>query len=178
MPLLVLWTERPNQRHTMRNKVTRRLLSRGRRGAQTLRRVTWAEWKALGLAGGTVMVVAVLLRLVSFRRVRRLLSGAASRWEGPVRLSEDDEQRLLWAVAAVSRRLFPARPCLTQALAAQVLLRWKKGRPAQLRIGVARADGNQIQAHAWLERDGNVLIGGTASPRVYSPLSGRAEDTL
>jgi hypothetical protein len=155
----------------MLDNVFGRLLRRGTRGVQTLRRLTWLEWKALGLAGSTVALAAVLLRALPFRRVQALLAGDERASNRPVRLTAEDERRLLWAVTAVSRRFFPDRPCLPQALAAQALLRWHGGRPALLRIGVARSPDDQLQAHAWLERDGTVLLGGDASPEFYSPLS-------
>jgi hypothetical protein len=73
-------------------------------------------------------------------------------------------------VAAVNRRLFPDRPCLTQALAARYLLS-RGGVPSVLQIGVAR-HGSDLQAHAWLEREGGVIIGGEQSPARYQRLSG------
>jgi hypothetical protein len=116
--------------------------------------------------------VAVLLRTCPFGWVRAAL-GVDRSWgpSGPARLTPAAERRLLWAVGAVSRRLLPARPCLTQALAAQALLRWRGGRAARLQIGVARAPDGRLRAHAWLERDGRVLIGGDASPTQYQLLS-------
>jgi hypothetical protein len=147
-----------------------RLRRRSGRLLARLRRRSWADWAALAVAGGTVVATAVLLRVLPFRRVRRLMEGRR-----PIRvrrpLSSGEEQRLLWAVTAVSQRLLPNRPCLPQALAAQFLLRRRGARPAHLRIGVARNDDGSIEAHAWLERDGQVLLGGAESPLLYRPLS-------
>jgi hypothetical protein len=83
----------------------------------------------------------------------------------------DREGRILWAVGAVNRRLFPDRPCLTQALAARYLLA-RRGVATRLHIGVARGDGGVLSAHAWLERDGRVLIGGDQSRSRYQVLAG------
>lgn len=71
-----------------------------------------------------------------------------------------------WAVATAARRI-PAATCLTQALAAQYLLR-RRGLEADLRIGVARAAGEPLEAHAWVESRGQVVVGGVARP--YTPL--------
>jgi hypothetical protein len=60
-------------------------------------------------------------------------------------------------VEAVSRRV-PRASCLTQALSAQILL-WLHGYSATLCLGVAHGADQQFQAHAWLERDGKILIG-------------------
>lgn len=151
-----------------------RLRRRGSRLLAELRRRSWADWAALAVAGGTVVATAALLRVLPFRRVRRLMAGEVPDRERPS-LPSDEERRLLWAVTAVSRRLLPNRPCLPQALAAQFLLRRRGARPAHLRIGVARNDDGSIEAHAWLERDGRVLLGGTESPLLYRPLSTGSE---
>ena len=68
----------------------------------------------------------------------------------------------------MSRRLLGTKPCLTQALAAQRILR-QEGIDSALRIGVAK-DGQELLAHAWLERAGRVVIGGGASRARYKPL--------
>jgi hypothetical protein len=72
-------------------------------------------------------------------------------------------------VEAVGRRLLGDKPCLTQALVAQRFLR-QRGYDTTLRIGVAK-DGRELLAHAWLEREGRVIIGGGASPVRYKPLA-------
>ena len=63
-----------------------------------------------------------------------------------------------WAVSAGSRYT-PSTSCLVQALAAQMLLN-RRGYLSQLRIGVAKGDAGQFQAHAWVESDGRIIIGG------------------
>jgi Transglutaminase-like superfamily len=60
---------------------------------------------------------------------------------------------------AVSRaaRYVPCTTCLTQSLAG-VLMLGRRGYPAFLCVGVAR-DGNELRAHAWVERNGAAVIG-------------------
>jgi hypothetical protein len=43
-------------------------------------------------------------------------------------------------------------------LAAQVLLS-RQGRPAHLQIGVAKSQEGQLEAHAWVESQGWIVIG-------------------
>ena len=62
----------------------------------------------------------------------------------------------------------PRATCLTQALAAQVLLA-RLGERSVLRIGVARDERLGVRGHAWLEHRGRVVIGG-ASLDGYVPL--------
>jgi hypothetical protein len=65
----------------------------------------------------------------------------------------------VWAVETAARHMPLANTCLTQALAAQVLLA-RRGYPALLRIGVVKGDKDNLQAHAWVESEGEVVIGG------------------
>jgi hypothetical protein len=68
----------------------------------------------------------------------------------------------------VAARRVPRATCLVRALAAQALLA-RHGHPSQLRLGVARGADRAFEAHAWLERDGQILIGGGPEGR-YVPL--------
>jgi len=81
--------------------------------------------------------------------------------------STDD---LAWSVIAVGRRL--RSTCLVDALALQALL-LLEGHDASLRIGVAKTDAGRLEAHAWLDSGGRVLVGGPESARFTElPLSG------
>jgi hypothetical protein len=126
-----------------------------------------AERRTVLRALGVTALMWLAVRAVSVRRIVRWTEVPP----GSIRtMSSGEETRILWAVAAVNRRLFPDRPCLTQALAARYLLS-RGGVPSVLQIGVAR-DGSDLQAHAWLEREGRVITGGEHSPARYQRLSG------
>lgn len=94
------------------------------------------------------------LRLLPFQTLRRLLAWAAEIL--PANLGSD-QPSTPWA-----------KTCLTQALAAQVLLE-RRGYPAQLHIGAVRGEQGQFQAHAWVESGGRIVIGGQERAR-YTPL--------
>lgn len=76
---------------------------------------------------------------------------------------------IAWAVAAVSCRLAISATCLTQAVAAQLLCA-HAGYPTTLWIGAHNQDGTSIAAHAWLEFENQVVIGGIESPNLYIKL--------
>ena len=77
--------------------------------------------------------------------------------------------RVLWAVIAVTKRIPMGSNCLVRAITAQELLS-RYGYPSELRIGVAKPDtGCRIQAHAWLENNGKILIG-EEETRSWTPL--------
>ena len=69
-----------------------------------------------------------------------------------------------WAVEVASRHTPGVKTCLNQALAAQVLLA-RRGHPAVLRIGVAKGKEAHLRAHAWVESEGKIVIGGTGVER-------------
>lgn len=50
--------------------------------------------------------------------------------------------------------------CLVQALTGRILLQ-RRGIPSDLRIGVAKKNGERLDAHAWLECGGAVVLGGS-----------------
>lgn len=110
------------------------------------------------------------VRLLPFRIVRRLLDWA----ERPLRrghrnpLYEASVDEISRAVALASRYTPGTKTCLTQALALRLLL-VRRGYPATLRIGVVREGKERLQAHAWVESAGRVLIGDYQLER-YAPL--------
>lgn len=115
----------------------------------TRRRVARAAATWLVVAGARLAVA-----LLPWRLVARLADRAAS-----VRTGQTSQPA--WRVAARTVRLsayVPGASCLTQALAARVLLAWH-GHASDVRFGVRR-DGSVLVAHAWLEHRGQVLVGG------------------
>lgn len=141
-------------------------------------RRSWAEWKWLLVAVPTSAATWGALHAMPFRRLVRWTDvprrGARSDRSGGADPPDAATiRRMAWAVHAVCRRFFPDRPCLTQALALRFLLA-RRGMASDLRIGVARS-GDAVAAHAWLERDGHVLIGGADAPQRYQALTGRAD---
>jgi hypothetical protein len=72
-------------------------------------------------------------------------------------------EKVSWAVRAVSWYV-PSATCLAQALTLKALLT-QEGIHSDLAIGVARDDATGITAHAWLEIDGKVIIGGQERDR-------------
>jgi hypothetical protein len=119
--------------------------------------LSWPEAALLFWAGVTVAAVRLGLWTLPFPLMQKRLAslGRARRQNRAV-----DRDAVCLAVQRVSR-LVPEATCLTQALAAQVLLA-RRGFESVLRIGVARGDGTVgiVKAHAWLEdQRGAVLIG-------------------
>ena len=110
-------------------------------------------------------VTRIGLRTLRFATLRNLLSKLSTigthRADG---VSDDNVgKQVVWAVETVGRHLPRiGGTCLPQALAAHVLLA-RGGIQSDLRIGVSRDPNRKFVAHAWLERQGAILIGGDGS---------------
>jgi hypothetical protein len=102
-------------------------------------------------------IVRLGLVLLPFLTLQNILTHIARlpRLPKANRVSPD---QLAWAISMASQHIVGAKTCLIQALAAQTLLA-RYGYPAHLRLGVAKGDNGQLQAHAWVESNGKVVIG-------------------
>lgn len=67
--------------------------------------------------------------------------------------------RIGWAVNIASRYVPLATHCLTRAVSTEILLR-RRGYAAELCYGVRRNREVAFIAHAWVESEGVVVIGG------------------
>lgn len=142
---------------------------RGRSGSRRVRkflRLSSAERRLLISAALLLGVIRLGLLLFPFSVVRRVVArvmpvpSTLHKTQGP------PIDQFVWAVGVASRYV-PQVTCLTQALALQVLLA-RRGHLARLRIGVLRDEERQLRAHAWVECEGKVVLGG--SERGYTAL--------
>lgn len=111
-------------------------------------------------------MVRIALSLLPFRWVR----GALQRMAGSDASvsGKPSETRVNSLIRAVNRgsRFVPGATCLTQAVAAQLLLSWS-GIPSQVHLGVRKSD-SEFAAHAWVTCGGIVVLGGDVRP--FTPL--------
>jgi hypothetical protein len=77
--------------------------------------------------------------------------------------------KIIWAVDVNSRYMPGYTKCLARALTTQVLLT-QQGYASDLRIGVAKHESGHLQAHAWIEYQGTVVIGNLEDLSRFSPL--------
>jgi hypothetical protein len=109
-----------------------------------------------------LILIRIALILLPFRTISRF-EQRMGRKEPDLNAHEDvSTRRILWAISRTAGPILGDRACLTQALAGQILLK-RRGVSTQMRIGVLKDGDGQFQAHAWLESDGQVLLGGTVS---------------
>lgn len=124
-----------------------------------------------------VWMVRVGLWLLPFQAVRRLLSRLAQRSASSLAGNDVPVSRVVWAVTIASQYV-PAATCLTQALATKMLLD-RYGYRATVRLGVARSEDGQFQAHAWVENNGAIVIGGSELLlKHYTPFPSSGDEIL
>ena len=104
-----------------------------------------------------VLLIRIGLWILPSRTLHRAVAARALRRR--IRRPHSVEQ-ITWAVTAAARRV-PQATCLTQALAAMVLLA-ANGHPATLRFGVAISAGGGLRAHAWIDSGEKTIL---ADPR-------------
>ncbi len=108
------------------------------------------------------------LWVLRFRSVRRLLAFMCQGRYGRDSAHQLPPDRIAWAVHVVGRNVPGTKNCLVQAMATEALLA-RRGHPSRLRIGVARGRRGQLEAHAWVEGEGRILIGGVGADQ-FTPL--------
>jgi hypothetical protein len=123
--------------------------------ADKLLLVEAACWAALYRVALWVLPYRLLHRAASRRTV-----STASGLQRPVPL------RVAWAVEVAGRRV-PKSTCLVRALAGQRMMA-RHGYQSALRIGVEHPAAG-FAAHAWLEYEGQVILGGPGTGR-FTPL--------
>jgi hypothetical protein len=123
------------------------------------------------LAGAAVLLLAMRcgLALIGYARLRRWLLGASQPHSRVAQKSSGEAEniaRLIWALNTAGRVVLGNRPCLAVAMATHWLL-YRRGVETDLRIGVKQGATGRLEAHAWVERNGNVLTGESQGLDVY-----------
>lgn len=65
--------------------------------------------------------------------------------------------------------MIPFASCLTRAITAQILLK-KLHQSSELKIGIKKSEPNKLEAHAWIEIDGRIIIGKLSQHQNYRAL--------
>jgi hypothetical protein len=131
-------------------------------------RLSSGDRRLLVMASVLLAAIRFGLAVLPYRKLRGLVDRLA-RVRPPFHLaSPASPERIARAVGRASRSV-PGATCLAQALAAKVLLE-RRGHPARVRVGISRTEGTRLLAHAWVESEGRIVLGGTDLAQ-YTPLS-------
>lgn len=116
--------------------------------------------------GVCVLRVRYMLTLSSYRSV---LTSIERTRKAKNQRKQYDPKLLVWSVTHAAK-LVPGASCLTQALSLRWLLA-KSGQDCTIRIGVHKSAKGAVEAHAWVIKDGEILIGGVNSePSKFVPI--------
>lgn len=118
------------------------------------------EKRILFLAWQRSWQVRISLWLYSYKQTRsRIEDQYTSKEKKPQ--NSVSAGRVAYLVMAASKWVFSST-CLTRALVGEWMLK-ESGFNPSLHIGVKKGEGKNFEAHAWLEMDGEKLIGGSAA---------------
>ena len=101
----------------------------------------------------------ISLRLLPYRVLRRFLFQSDRTDAGKHSEGKNQKNEIVWAINTGGKYILREKSCLPLALAGQTLLRLH-GFPARLCLGFQKNEDESIQAHAWVESNGKVVIGG------------------
>lgn len=82
-------------------------------------------------------------------------------------------KRIAWAIS-IAGQYIPGSKCLAQAIAGRSLLA-RYGFAGTIHIGVAKNPTHWLSAHAWVEVEGQAVIGGDITS--YAPLIGARQES-
>lgn len=140
-------------------------------------RLSWGKQVLLLEACMGLGVARLAVRTVSFRNIAPYL--------GQQQLESSDEEssererkakHISWAVQTMSRYTPWKSNCLAQAIAAKFMLQRRQIK-STLYLGLARANVNDLEAHAWL-RCGQVILTGGAERNRFRVISTFAEVSI
>jgi hypothetical protein len=131
------------------------------------------EWMLLLSAGSLLLMVRLGLWVLPFDTLRRVLAATAPTGCEMNAADPVCARQVGWAFERMSRYV-PAATCLTQALAADWVLKWL-GQPTRLRIGASKDAGGSLHAHSWLESGGLIVVGNLPDLGSYTVLTRRKD---
>ena len=129
-----------------------------RRLIASYKRLRPAERRLFFQALVVVAVIRVGLRLLPYRVLRNWVEHFRKSPGLNCQMDRRHIREVTWAVEAASRRI-PGTTCLPRGMATHFLL-GRLGQQSELRLGVARKPGGELEAHAWVEVQGRVVSGG------------------
>jgi hypothetical protein len=136
-------------------------------GVRKLARLAGADRRALLEAAALLGLARAAIPVVRFRRIAPLLGRHMA--QTGARLPPgalEHVRRVGWSIEAAARRVPWESACLTQAVAAKLMLR-RRGIASTLYLGVRVPEGRALDAHAWL-RAGDTIVTGRDGMQRFS----------
>jgi hypothetical protein len=109
------------------------------------------------------------LWLLSFKTLQQLLARVSQPSISTAKPEPILIGKIIWTVDLISRYMPGQVKCLARALTTQVLMK-QSGYTCELRIGVAKGESGKLEAHAWIEHQGIIVIGYLKDLARYTPM--------
>lgn len=109
-------------------------------------------------------IIRLCLWLLPFRTILKILKKTRQN-QPKISLSA-----IVWAVNVATKYTLGSAKCLARALTVQILMS-HYGYSCELRMGVVKRETGILEAHAWIEYQGQVVIGGMNNLSEFVPLS-------
>jgi hypothetical protein len=119
-------------------------------------RLRWGEKKLLIHALLLITAIRLGLRFVPFAKLSHWVDRIGQRRSRTSRYYTVNG--VAWAVTWAAKLTPGGAKCLAKAWTTQILL-YQQGYPADFKIGVAKAAAGHLEAHAWIEIEGQVIMG-------------------
>jgi hypothetical protein len=142
-----------------------------RRKLRTALTLSWGDWWNLFQAWGLLLAVDLSLHLLPFSRLQELVALGRKVGQPQATATSATIKRLCRLVGMAGRYHLYPMSCLRQSLALQWLL-GRCGIVADLRFGV-RKEVDGLDAHAWLEYEGQPIGEPQATAVHFTPLVAR-----
>ena len=146
-----------------------------RTGLRTWSRLPWRDRFLVLRVTFALTAVHLALTFLSFKTLRRRIEQHRNSGVSTSETQRKYVRRVSWAVRKLGRKAFGAQTCLLQALTIHWLL-GRKGFDTSLNIGVTKDSHGQLMAHAWVEWEDTIVIGGRLSPDRYVSLHSVKQD--
>jgi hypothetical protein len=131
------------------------------------RQISPRERRLLAMASGLLPVVHGLQQGLPFRVWRRLLERDPPP-SGPAR-GAPSVREIAWSVEAARNWLPGTYKCLPSAYAVHLLL-FQHGYASEIHVGVSRDLKGAVEAHAWVNCQGETVIGAVEDLARFIPL--------
>lgn len=110
------------------------------------------------------------LWLLPFGTLRQCLNNRLQLFSQSPKITFTELDKVSWAIDVSSRYWFGEVKCLAKALTTQILMS-SYGYCPQLQIGVAKSKQGNLEAHAWVENEGKVVVGHLPNLSHFIPLT-------
>ena len=124
-----------------------------------LRLLSWQHRRVLLYAFLLMNAIRLSLWLFPFGKIRRQLDVILATWVSNEEASSVSVDFIAWAVSVAGYYAPGGAKCLARAITTQLLLNRYRHVHA-FHIGVAKNNFQMLEAHAWIEYQGRVVVGG------------------